>query len=314
MSWSPGELWLDADVSWFRERGPALALAAPLPFPVPPGLAASRRRREAWKQRRTSRRARATALALSPAVILPFALRNHSSGGARLVLEDPPSLTLRLGSGRVSTTDAHDRLAVALPAEVGGWAQVYPKVQWRHARSVGLPYAGYLVDGTQLPIDGPAWVTWDPVTDSVPNQPHRLYGNEHTISTIIQVTEAYRAAHPDAPPVVIGDISFEDGGPMDEHVSHQNGLDVDVYYPRRDGELRAPTETDQIDTALAQDLLDRFFAAGAQVIFVGFSTGLHGAAGVIVPYPNHEYHMHVRFPPQPRRSRTELRGPAGSAV
>ena len=75
---------------------------------------------------------------------------------------------------------------------------------------------------------------------------------------------------------MIGDISFEDGGPMDEHVSHQNGLDVDVYYPRLDGELRAPTETDQIDTRLAQDLLDRFVAAGAQMVFVGYSTGLHG--------------------------------------
>jgi murein endopeptidase len=32
---------------------------------------------------------------------------------------------------------------------------------------------------------------------------------------------------------------------MDEHVSHQNGLDVDVYYPRLDGALRAPVATDR---------------------------------------------------------------------
>jgi murein endopeptidase len=101
---------------------------------------------------------------------------------------------------------------------------VYPKVIWRHAVSLGLPYDGRLVDGTQLPIDGPAWVTWDPVTDSVPNQPDRLYGNQHTIKTIIAVTEAYHEAHPDAPRIVVGDISRTGGGPMDEHVSHQNGL------------------------------------------------------------------------------------------
>jgi len=300
MSWSPGELWFDTELSWFGQRAPALALAPPLPFAVPPGLAASRRRREAWRQRRHVRRARATALALSPAVILPFALRNHGAGpSTRLVLDDPPSLTLRLGSGTIRTTDAHDRPAAPVRTEVvEPAAPVYPKVEWRHARSVGLAYAGYLVNGTQLPIDGPAWVTWDPVTDSVPNEPHRLYGNQHTISTIIRVVEAYAADHPDASPVVIGDISFEDGGPMDEHVSHQNGLDVDVYYPRRDGELRAPTETDQIDTRLAQDLLDSFVAAGAQMVFVGYSTDLHGPSGVVIPYPNHEYHMHVRFPPQ----------------
>ena len=83
----------------------------------------------------------------------------------------------------------------------------------------------------------------------------------------------------------------------DEHVSHQNGLDVDVYYPRKDGELRAPTTSAQIDTALAQDLLDRFVAAGAQMVLIGSSTGLHGPSAIVIPYSNHEYHMHIRFPP-----------------
>ena len=110
---------------------------------------------------------------------------------------------------------------------------------------------------------------------------------------------AYRTAHPDAPRVVVGDISFRDGGRMDEHVSHQNGLDVDVYYPRLDRHLSAPIATSQIDHDLAQDLLDRFVAAGAQIVFVGYSTGLRGPSGVVVPYPNHENHMHVRFPPPP---------------
>jgi murein endopeptidase len=96
---------------------------------------------------------------------------------------------------------------------------------------------------------------------------------------------------------VIGDISREHGGPMDEHASHQNGLDVDVYFPRRDGTLRAPTSQSQINHRLAQDLLDRFLAAGAQTIFVGYSTGLRGPTGVVVPWPGHDYHMHVRFPP-----------------
>ena len=63
------------------------------------------------------------------------------------------------------------------------------------------------------------------------------------------------------------------------------------------GGSRAPIATSQIDHALAQDLLDRSVAAGAQVIFVGFGTGLRGPSGVVVPYPNHENHMHVRFPP-----------------
>ena len=82
---------------------------------------------------------------------------------------------------------------------------------------------------------------------------------------------------------------------MDQHVSHQNGLDVDVYYPRRDGWLRAPTSTAQIDRRLSQDLLDDFVAAGASMIFVGYGTDLRGPRDVVIPYPNHENHMHVRF-------------------
>ena len=83
---------------------------------------------------------------------------------------------------------------------------------------------------------------------------------------------------------------------MEAHVSHQNGLDVDIYYPRLDGSLREPRLPDANDRPLAQDLLDRFLAAGAHMVFVGYSTGLHGPARVVIPYPNHENHMHVRFP------------------
>ena len=139
-------------------------------------------------------------------------------------------------------------------------------------------------------------MTWDPVTDSVPNQPSRLYGNERTIRTVISVIADYRAAHPNAPRVVVGDISRRDGGPIDDHVSHQNGLDVDIYYPRHDHLLRAPIAVSQIDHWLAQDLLNRFVRAGAKMIFVGYSTGLHGPGGVVIPYPSHDNHMHVRFP------------------
>jgi len=317
MGWRRGELWLDADIPWLVEvpGEPAVAFAPPLilsPEP-PPGLAASRRRRDAWRRRRVARRARAKALALSPAVMLALAGARGSDRATSIAVEDPPSLTFRLGTGTAEATygtrgDAdHDRMTVARgspstseprrPDRNVVRAKASPKITWHHALSVGLPYGGSLIDGTQLPVEGPSWVTWNPVTDSTPNAPNRLYGNELTIRAIVTVTEAYRAAHPEAARVVIGDISREGGGPMrDEHVSHQNGLDVDVYFPRLDRTLRAPRASGEIDQRLAQDLLDRFVAAGAQMVFVGYSTGLHGPAGVVVPYPGHEYHMHVRFP------------------
>src|SRR5262249_15797399 len=185
--------------------------------------------------------------------------------------------------------------ATAAQAEAG------PTIDWHHAVSLGLPYDGSLIDGTQLPVEGPDWGTWDPVTESPPHAPRRLYGNERTIRAIVAVPAAYRRAHPQAPRVVIGDISREGGGPMwDEHVSHQNGLDVDVYLPRLDRKLRAPVAQDQVDHLLAQDLLDRFVSAGDRVLLVGYSPGRHGPAGVVVPSAGHESHMPVRFP-QPGR-------------
>jgi murein endopeptidase len=304
MSWRRGEVWLDPELSWFREVPAVAAVAAPLPtFGLAPGLGASRVRRAVWKQRREARRARATAIAMSPAVMLAVAgLRGGGYPTSASPAEDPPSLELTLGAdtGR-ALRELHPLPRVIGAAEleraIAAQAEAGPTIDWHHAVSLGLPYDGSLIDGTQLPVEGPDWVTWDPVTDNSPNLPRRLYGNERTIRAIVAVTAAYRAAHPQAPRVVIGDISREGGGPMwDEHVSHQNGLDVDVYLPRLDRKLRAPVAEDQVDHQLAQDLVDRFVAAGAKVIFVGYSTGLHGPAGVVVPYAGHEYHMHVRFP------------------
>ena len=236
-------------------------------------------------------------MAFSPAVVFALAALQADVHQQRdsFAVEDPPSLTFRFGSGVV---EALESSAPKLP-HVRRKAHVAraPTIAWHHATSVGLPYDGRLVHGTQLPVHGPDWVTWNPITDSVQNLPKRLYGNEHTIRAILSVTHAYRVKHPHAPRVVIGDISREGGGPMDDHASHQNGLDVDVYFPRSDRKLRAPTTHGQINLRLAQDLLDRFLAANAQAIFVGSSTGLRGPAGVVIPWPGHDYHMHVRFPP-----------------
>jgi hypothetical protein len=69
------------------------------------------------------------------------------------------------------------------------------------------------------------------------------------------------------------------------HASHQNGLDADVYYPRRDRRERAPRR------------VDRFVAAGAQIVFVGPSTGIHGPAGVVQVLVCPDDHPHVRLPP-----------------
>jgi hypothetical protein len=320
MGWRVDEVWLDTEVLWFREQpretSAGLAISAPalaldgleaLFMPIANGLEASRRRRQAAqaarKRRRATRTVPAVALVLGSATVIPaFPFRPGGARDAGPLQVDPPSLTFRLDGARLEVPDALLPRAGASsrkPVDRKAGPTELASIKWRRATSVGLQYSGRLVDGTQLPVEGPDWVTWNPVTDRVPNRPDRLYGNERTIRAVISVLAAYRSENPTAPRAVVGDISFPEGGRMDAHLSHQNGLDVDVYYPRLDRRLRAPIATSQIDRDLAQDLLDRFVAAGAQIVFVGYSTDLRGPSRVVVPYPNHENHMHVRFPRPP---------------
>jgi hypothetical protein len=298
MGWRRDEIWFDVDTLWFRETidgsGASLEANAPsflglslesLAAAVPSGLAQSRRRRAELERRRGTRRTRTAALVIGPAVILTLATPRLGATRAAesLISRDPPS---RADAWRLPP-------AVTLRPPK---AEPFPAVRWEPATSNGLPYSGSLSGGTQLPVEGADWVTWNPVADRVPNEPHRLYGNDRVIRKLLQVVGAYRAASPAAPRVVVGDISFRGGGAMELHRSHQNGLDVDIYYPRRDGSLRAPTATDQVDTRLSQELVDLFVAAGAEKIFVGYSLGLRGPGDIVIPYPSHEDHMHVRFP------------------
>jgi murein endopeptidase len=123
------------------------------------------------------------------------------------------------------------------------------------------------------------------------------------VRTTLRVVREFAAAHPAAPRIGIGDLSRPHGGDfgprygLPGHASHQNGLDVDLYYPRLDRRERAPLVPDQIDRELSQDLVDRFVRAGAERVFVGPSTGLDGPSGVVVPLVNHDNHLHVRLPP-----------------
>ncbi len=168
--------------------------------------------------------------------------------------------------------------------------------------AVGKPWHGRLRNGVQLPDGGPDFISWDAIRRVAPDRPERRWGTDALLLTLERVTREYRAAHPDAPPVLIGDLSRPTGGWFGRefgglgHASHQNGLDADVMYPRRDRQLRGAVRAAQVDRALAQDLVDRFVAAGAQKVFVGPHVGLTGRRGVVSVLAYHDDHLHVRIP------------------
>ena len=174
-------------------------------------------------------------------------------------------------------------------------------IQWRDSRAVGTPSAGRLVRGVRFPATGSRFFTWDPLLHRRPDRAWRRWGTDLLVRKVLRVVAGYAASHPSAPRLGIGDLSRRFGGPFGpRHASHQNGLDVDVYYPRLDRRERPPRVAAQIDRPLAQDLVDRFVAAGAVVVFVGPNTGLTGPEGVVQVLWNHDNHLHARFEIQHR--------------
>jgi hypothetical protein len=174
-------------------------------------------------------------------------------------------------------------------------------VRWRRSLAVGVPGAGRLVRGVRLPAEGSSFYTWDPVLRRSPNRAWRRWGTDRLLRVVLRVARGFHAAHP-ARRLAIGDLSRPRGGNFGPqfgyigHATHQNGLDVDVYYPRADRRELAPRGAADIDRRLSQELVDRFLAAGATVIFVGPSTGLTGPADRVQPLVNHDNHLHVRIP------------------
>ena len=190
-----------------------------------------------------------------------------------------------------------------------------PTIAYRESIPVGLWWAGKLRRGVQLPAEGPDWFTWDPVLKRRPDRGWRRWGTDRLVRTLVDVIAQYRLADPLAPGVGIGDLSRRHGGEFGVrfgglgHMSHQNGLDADVYYPRADGLERRPYLPSQVDRAFAQELVDRFVAAGAKKVYVGPSLHLEGPRKVVEPLVHHDDHMHVRLELEDRIDRSGPRAP-----
>jgi murein endopeptidase len=189
------------------------------------------------------------------------------------------------------------RIALGLAMAASGM-----QMEWRESTAVGAHTAGRLERGVRLPAQGRTFFTWDPVLRRGPNRAWRRWGTDRLVRVVLRVARDHRTAHPNTPRMAVGDLSRPHGGDFGPqfgyigHASHQNGLDVDVYYPRADGRELAPRYASEIDRARSQELVDRFLAAGAEVVFVGPNTGLAGPPGRVQALAHHDNHLHVRLP------------------
>jgi murein endopeptidase len=173
------------------------------------------------------------------------------------------------------------------------------------SRAVGLPNHGRLVCGVQLPADDPALVSWDGVLQRTPNRGWRRWGTQKLIDTIELLALDYGTRYPIGPRLVVGDLSRTHGGPFGTkyggvgHDSHQNGLDVDIYFPRKDGLEMPPEKPSLVDRARAQWLVDRAArSADTHFLFIGPHVGLRRPSRAVQYLPRyHDNHMHLRIWP-----------------
>jgi len=176
-----------------------------------------------------------------------------------------------------------------------------PPVRYRDSIALGLPHAGRLARGTQLPVRGRHFRTWDPILRRVGSRGWRRHATDDMVRMVLAVARRYARAEPRALSMLVGDLSRTRGGDFGPqygfvgHSTHQNGLDADIYYPRRDGRQRVPKTVAQVDRRRAQRLVDLFVAADSETVLVGPNVGLSGPPDVVQPYPGHDNHLHVRI-------------------
>jgi penicillin-insensitive murein endopeptidase len=110
--------------------------------------------------------------------------------------------------------------ASALAAESPWGAVVAPSPG--PTRVIGGPANGCIAGAAALPADGPGF-------SAIRVSRHRFYGHPDTIAFVERLGLAARAAG--LAPFYVGDMAQPRGGPMNSgHGSHQNGMDVDIWF------------------------------------------------------------------------------------
>jgi murein endopeptidase len=183
-----------------------------------------------------------------------------------------------------------------------------------------LPWDGTLTGAERLPGDEGYRI----------RRPSRAYGASYVIDHLKNAIGIVRALYPDVHTLAIGDLSAEHGGKLDNHRSHQTGLDVDVGfyfkrvpagYPDRfaaaDGNLDLEATWALITAFARTQALDD----GVEIIFLDhavqkklydwahergtpdedlaqllqYPRGKDHQVGLVRHWPNHADHLHVRF-------------------
>jgi murein endopeptidase len=178
--------------------------------------------------------------------------------------------------------------------------------------SIGAPGSAMLINPVTL-APGPYWEI---------SERAEVFGTSETIDAIDAALGKVHELFPDAHPIVVGDISDEDGGRLKRHQSHQGGRDVDLGFyfkagatqffvagttanldlPKNWALVRSLVTCTDVETILLDTRIQRLlykYAMGIgedqawlnDVFF--FARGSKSA--IVKHVPGHRNHYHVRF-------------------
>jgi LysM repeat protein len=197
-------------------------------------------------------------------------------------------------------------------AAYDGGAEGIPLVR-RGAVGIGPPQQGRLVNGVQIP-EGPGYTR-----KMMPSS----YGTTHAVLQLVRALHAFSDTAGYEGELLLGSMSRRHGGPIEGHVSHQTGRDVDIRLPLlADVPTWFPLKPWRVDWAALWHLLQTLDATGhVQIVFLDYTMqknlykvatdlgvaederrrmlqwprGEKAHLGVVRHSPGHEQHIHVRF-------------------
>lgn len=139
-----------------------------------------------------------------------------------------PILAQTWGTTANALAELNPELTEVAVVQSGTAVKVFAAASDKPTQSVGMPNRGRLRNGIPMP-EGEYWRLRD--------RRIRAYGAEGTIRSLVSAFTAYGQAHPDGPPIHLGEISYRKGGRAWPHVSHRTGRDADIGYVMKPGTL-----------------------------------------------------------------------------
>jgi hypothetical protein len=197
-----------------------------------------------------------------------------------------------------------------------------PAVAWRslmlgsRSESVGKSSKGRLQHGRQMPRRGDGFLR---------KNDKASWGTDETVALLSWAAMEMTRRFPGTVPMVIGDLSDEDGGKLRPHLSHQSGRDADIGYyfvgNQKLGHFKTATR-ENLDAEKNWTLIELLISTGQvkylfvdrrfhkilyrQALEMGWSEdearalfeapiGRAKKSGMIRHIPGHKHHLHVRF-------------------